>query len=678
MNLLRRSALFLFLSAGTLALGWSLLGPAQAAPTQQKRQVLAPLMVAVRSGDLRTARRLAKNSASLNARGTNGDTPISHAVKCRNYAVAQTLLNAGANPNRVNDEGRTPLYFAVEAGDTALVELLLKHGARVGIQYEIFETSMEVAARCGRVEALAAMWRHGVSFKNEIAERTLVEAVRMNQPKVVRFMIQHGTKVNTGDMAEASPLEVAVGRGHMETIKTLLELGADPNFPPDSTEPALALACSRTVDDPMTLVKLLLAKGAKVNGWGRRDQASPIGIAAASGELEILQLLLSKGANPNGLANGILYELGPEPIPAIRAVLKIGNLYSAEQHIATYGGTMTLAERAQTRQNAEARDLPIVGALLNRGVRLNQGENRFALIDAAQTGRLSCVELLIKHGAPVNLRDSEVFSRAELPIPDEQTSATAGGVRDTIFDTWGGAFGNTPFRAACSYGHVEIAQFLLGQGAKADVIDINGQTALMALASWGASSNARTLPLGWELGRFEEDDVIPNPQVTAQEIAENVRIASVKDLGLIKLLLKAGVPVNAQDKAGDSALSMAAVQGNLEVVNALLAEGANPNAQDIDGESVLIRVMKMGERATAPILPPPQQRDGTKLGDKKRFKQYRETVIRRCISMDTDCIRALVKAGADPGLKDKKGRTAFDVAKALKYPEAAAVLEGKA
>lgn len=46
---------------------------------------------------------------------------------------------------------------------------------------------------------------------------------------------------------------------------------------------------------------------------------------------------------------------------------------------------------------------------------------------------------------------------------------------------------------------------------------------------------------------------------------------------IVSLLIQNGANVNAQDPLGESALSVAAYKGHLEVVNTLLKSGANVN-----------------------------------------------------------------------------------------------------
>ena len=50
---------------------------------------------------------------------------------------------------------------------------------------------------------------------------------------VLRILVQCGADVNecVGQHNDSTPLNVAVRQGHEETVRVLLQLGADPNLP---------------------------------------------------------------------------------------------------------------------------------------------------------------------------------------------------------------------------------------------------------------------------------------------------------------------------------------------------------------------------------------------------------------------------------------------------------------
>lgn len=104
-------------------------------------------------------------------------------------------------------------------------------------------------------------------------------------------------------------LSSAAGDGTLDTLRLLVQHGADPNF----GLKALHMAMRRDVDDPeqIVVVELLLEHGADVDGMekepmpkmmGRKGpwvEATALWEAAKNGDEDMVRLLIERGADVN-------------------------------------------------------------------------------------------------------------------------------------------------------------------------------------------------------------------------------------------------------------------------------------------------------------------------------------------------------------------------------------------
>lgn len=94
-------------------------------------------------------------------------------------------------------------------------------------------------------------------------------------------------------------LEYAIYHSPLAFIRTLLELGADPNYGDHAGFPSLiaALTCADR-EDMYEILELLLAHGADIQQRGFNDY-TPLHWAVAERNIEAIEFLLANGADPN-------------------------------------------------------------------------------------------------------------------------------------------------------------------------------------------------------------------------------------------------------------------------------------------------------------------------------------------------------------------------------------------
>ena len=135
----------------------------------------------------------------------------------------------------------------------------------------------------------------------------LMEALRAGDRRGFQRLLRENPKaIKAKGVGGSTPLMYAVLYGDADTVKRLLEAGADPNARNEANATALMWAT-----DDLQKTRLLLAHGADVKA--RSDEGrTPLLIASKrNGSAEVVKLLLEHGADPSARAGGLLGSVTP-------------------------------------------------------------------------------------------------------------------------------------------------------------------------------------------------------------------------------------------------------------------------------------------------------------------------------------------------------------------------------
>ena len=336
-----------------------------------------PLLMAAKDGDAAMVEALVTAGADTNAATTNGTTPLMFASASGSVKAVETLLSHGAKVNATEHaREETPLIFAAASGRTDVIRALVAHGADVKATTKVVDSSAyskeelerfaafaatgappNSGVRQGEPAAPAAAAAREAAPKPEGAPKPEANAEEgkepANQPNAARANQARGPQAAAGrggrggpprkalvagvsrqylynelvgKMGGISPLLIAARQGDLDSVKALLDAGADVNAVSagDHTSPLLISIINGRYD----LAKFLLDKGANpklaqrqrrhaalrgrstASGRPRRSIRSPAPTSSSrSTYLDLMTALLDKGADPNvRLARKVWYS----------------------------------------------------------------------------------------------------------------------------------------------------------------------------------------------------------------------------------------------------------------------------------------------------------------------------------------------------------------------------------
>ena len=481
------------------------------------------LLDAAERGDRAAALRLLGKGADPNAPGPDGTTPIMYAAANNDVELVRALIRAKADVTRTNQFGTTAITEAAIIGSAPLIDALLKAGADPNTKNPEGETPLMAVARSGNVDAARLLVEAGaeVNAKENFGGQTaLMWAGAQSQPEMVKFLASKGADLDARgvvrqwerkvikeprpkDMNKGgfSALTYAAREGCVDCARHLMAAGADPDLEDPERITPLNMALLNMHFD---FAAFMVQAGADLDKWDLFGR-SPVYMAAdvhtlpvkgngamavipsddAVTALDVARMMLEKGADPN-----IRLKRRPpyRDVPQDR------------------GGDAILAQGATPLlRAARAGDAPFVELLLKHGalVDLPSKEGVTPLMAAAgaefgdrvtrgrnrtDEGVLATMKLLLDAGADINAR--MVTERRQV-VPDgtSQAAAFAFNVRGRPSQVPSplAVPHQTALHGAAARGFTSVVKLLVERGADLQAKDANGRTALDLAKGTGAA-----------------------------------------------------------------------------------------------------------------------------------------------------------------------------------------------
>jgi len=209
-------------------------GLAQVAPDAAELAAYTGLHRAAAQGDAAEAARLIGAGSNVNNRDGYGRTPLHVATFFSRREVIAVLARAGADLSAKERDRYDAVTIAAVADDVATLRLLLDLGASAKLVTSRYDgTALIAAAHLGHDEVVKLLIKAGAPLDhvNNLGWTALIESIVLGNggqrhTETLRALVQAGANVNLADRNRVTPLALARGRGYREMAQILERAGA--------------------------------------------------------------------------------------------------------------------------------------------------------------------------------------------------------------------------------------------------------------------------------------------------------------------------------------------------------------------------------------------------------------------------------------------------------------------
>ncbi|MDO8400261.1 MAG: ankyrin repeat domain-containing protein [Bradyrhizobium sp.] len=208
--------------------------PAQIAPTEAELRAYGGLHAAAARGDVADIEKRIASAEDKEAIDDRRRTPLHVAVYQKQHDAARTLIRLGADPNKLEIDRYDIITIAAVANDVPMLKIALEGGGNPKAVTSRYDgTALIAAAHLGHAEVVRTLIaaKAPLDHVNNLQWTALIESIVLgdggrNHTETLRALVDAGANVNIPDGSGATPLKLARSRGYREMVVILEKAGA--------------------------------------------------------------------------------------------------------------------------------------------------------------------------------------------------------------------------------------------------------------------------------------------------------------------------------------------------------------------------------------------------------------------------------------------------------------------
>jgi len=223
-----------FLAAFFVVLLAMLPASAQVAPTEAELRAYGGLHAAAARGDVADIEARIAAGENREAVDARHRTPLHVAVYGKQHDAARVLMRLGADPNKLDIDRYDIITIAAVANDVPMLRIAIEGGGNPKAVTSRYDgTALIAAAHLGHAEVVRTLIaaKAPLDHVNNLQWTALIESIVLgdggkNHTETLRALVDAGADVNIPDGSGSTPLKLARNRLYREMVAILEKAGA--------------------------------------------------------------------------------------------------------------------------------------------------------------------------------------------------------------------------------------------------------------------------------------------------------------------------------------------------------------------------------------------------------------------------------------------------------------------